>query len=126
MDSLNLCKFHRGVFTDLFAESAELLRHVTGWPIGAEDLRTTARRIVTVKKLFNIREGWTTAEATLARHFLSEGLALGPNREVLFSRERLEGMVQAYYAERGWGTDGRVPAGLIEELGLTSPVAANL
>src|SRR5262249_9116174 len=30
IDSLILCKFLRGVFTDLFAEAAELLRAVTG------------------------------------------------------------------------------------------------
>src|SRR5215468_6216774 len=53
MDSLILCKFLRGVFTDLFAESAELLRSVTGWDVTAEELRQAARRTVTAKKLFN-------------------------------------------------------------------------
>src|SRR5438045_2942496 len=58
IDSLILCKFLRGVFTDLFAESADLLAKVTGWDVTADELRTTARRIVTAKKLFNEREGW--------------------------------------------------------------------
>src|SRR5262249_44844949 len=31
LDSLILCKFLRGIFTDLFAESADLLAPVTGW-----------------------------------------------------------------------------------------------
>src|SRR5207244_8447687 len=70
MDSLILCKFLRGVFADLFAESAELLRKVTGWDITTEELRQIARRIVTAKKLFNEREGWTPAEDTLPRRFL--------------------------------------------------------
>src|SRR5437588_2278107 len=74
MDSLILCKFLRGVFTDLFAESADLLSRVTGWEVSADELRTAARRIVTAKKMFNIREGWTPAEDTLPRRFLSEGL----------------------------------------------------
>src|SRR5205807_4878084 len=77
MDSLILCKFLRGVFDDFFAESAQLLALVTGWDVTAEELRTTARRIVTAKKLFNIREGWTPAEDTLPRRFLAEGLATG-------------------------------------------------
>ena len=59
LDSLILCKFLRGVFADLFAEGADLLARVTGWDVTAEELRTTARRIVTAKKLFNLREGWT-------------------------------------------------------------------
>src|SRR5205807_3697137 len=65
IDSLILCKFLRGVFTDLYAESAELLRAVTGWDITGDELRMVARRVVTAKKLFNQREGWTTAEDTL-------------------------------------------------------------
>jgi aldehyde:ferredoxin oxidoreductase len=118
MDSLILCKFLRGVFTDLFAESAELLRHVTGWPITAGELRTTARRIVTAKKLFNIREGWTIAEDTLPKRFLSESLAAVGRREAVLPRERLQEMVQAYYAGRGWNADGTVPASLVAELEL--------
>src|SRR5437763_3588614 len=58
MDSLILCKFLRGVFGDLFAEGAGLLRHVTGWDVTADELRTVARRIVTAEKLFNMRAGW--------------------------------------------------------------------
>src|SRR5438105_12857617 len=77
MDSLILCKFLRGVFTDLYAETAALLAPVTGWDVTADELRTVARRIVTAKKLFNVREGWTPAEDTLPKRFLSEGLAAG-------------------------------------------------
>src|SRR5204862_131226 len=88
MDSLILCKFLRGVFTDFFAESAELLRLVTGWDVDATELRRTAERIVTAKKLFNLREGWTRAEDTLPRRFLSEGLATTSAMAVL-PRERL-------------------------------------
>src|SRR5439155_9197243 len=83
MDSLILCKFLRGVFTDLFAESADLLRRVTGWDVTADELRTAARRIVTAKKLFNIREGWTPEEDTLPARFFADGS---------LPRERLEAM----------------------------------
>src|SRR5436305_2099043 len=65
LDSLILCKFLRGVFTDLFAEGADLLGRVTGWNVTAEELHAVARRIITAKKLYNIREGWTAEEDTL-------------------------------------------------------------
>src|SRR5262249_61693431 len=39
LDSLILCKFLRGVFGDLFAESAELLARVTGWGVTGDELR---------------------------------------------------------------------------------------
>src|SRR5215831_4619816 len=58
MDSLILCKFLRGVFTDPFAEWAALLSAVTGWDVDGAELRRTARRIVLAKRVFNIREGW--------------------------------------------------------------------
>jgi aldehyde:ferredoxin oxidoreductase len=118
MDSLILCKFLRGVFGDLFAESAVLLRHVTGWEMTADELRTVARRVVTAKKLFNIREGWTTAEDTLPKRFLSERLAAGASAGATLPRERLEAMIQAYYAARGWDADGQVPAALLAKLHL--------
>jgi aldehyde:ferredoxin oxidoreductase len=97
IDSLILCKFLRGVFTDLFAESAELLRLVTGWEVDAAELHVVARRIVSAKKQFNIREGWTPAEDTLPRRFLTDG-TLPP--------ERLAMMVRAYNVARGWSEEG--------------------
>jgi aldehyde:ferredoxin oxidoreductase len=118
IDSLILCKFLRGVFTDLFAESADLLRRVTGWGVTADELRTAARRIVTAKKLYNQREGWTAAEDTLPRRFLGEGLALAGGAEAVLPRRRLETMVAAYYAARRWDEAGRVSGALVEELGL--------
>jgi aldehyde:ferredoxin oxidoreductase len=122
MDSLILCKFLRGVFSDLFAESADLLGRVTGWDITADELRTVARRIVTAKKLYNLREGWTTAEDTLPRRFLSEGLPTGVAAGAMLPRERLQEMIQAYYAARGWDREGRVSTELIQRLELTDVV----
>lgn len=118
IDSLILCKFLRGIFTDLYAESAELLRCVTSWDVTADELRMVARRIVTLKKLYNQREGWTTAEDTLPKRFLREGLAIGAGAEATLPRERLAAMIAAYYAARGWDAEGRVHAALVQELDL--------
>jgi aldehyde:ferredoxin oxidoreductase len=119
IDSLILCKFLRGVFADLFAESAEMLRRVTGWDVTAEELRTVARRIVTAKKLYNQREGWSAEEDTLPKRFLREGLPVGGSTEATLPRERLTAMIAAYYAARGWDAVGRVPAALGAELDLS-------
>ena len=118
MDSLILCKFLRGVFTDIFAEGAELLSLVTGWDLTADELHTTARRIVTAKKLFNLREGWTPAEDTLPKRFLSEGLPAGANGEALLPRERLQAMIQAYYQGRGWDEAGQVSDAVVQQFQL--------
>jgi len=118
MDSLILCKFLRGVFSDLFAESAVLLARVTGWDVTAKELQTVAQRIVTAKKLYNQREGWTAAEDTLPKRFLSEGLASNTAVEAKLPRDRLEAMIQAYYVARGWKDDGLVTVETLEMLHL--------
>ncbi|MFO0878640.1 MAG: aldehyde ferredoxin oxidoreductase family protein [Gemmataceae bacterium] len=118
IDSLILCKFLRGVFSDLYGETAELLRAVTGWEVTAHELRRVARRIVTARKLYNLREGWTAAEDTLPGRFLGERLPMGEDRQAVLPRERLESMVKAYYQARAWLPDGRVPSEQIRELDL--------
>jgi aldehyde:ferredoxin oxidoreductase len=104
MDSLILCKFLRGVFTDFFAEAAEMLRLVTGWDVTADELRETARRIVAAKKRFNILAGWTPAEDTLPDRLLRQPLPDDPQAQL--SPERLSALVRAYNAARGWTADG--------------------
>ena len=116
IDSLILCKFLRGVFHDLYAESAELLRAVIGWDVDADELRTTARRVVNARKCLNQREGWTRDEDTLPPRFLSEE-SDGPS----LSKARLETMIAAYYEGRGWDESGRVPSTLRAELSLDAP-----
>jgi aldehyde:ferredoxin oxidoreductase len=119
IDSLILCKFLRGVFSDLYADAAELLTAVTGWDVTGDELREAARRIVVAKKLFNVREGWTAAEDTLPERMLNEHLPAGLGPEAELPAERLREMVAAYYGERGWGSDGSVPASLVRSLALS-------
>jgi aldehyde:ferredoxin oxidoreductase len=123
IDSLILCKFLRGIFTDLYAESADLLSRVTGWDVTPGELRTVARRIITAKKLYNQREGWTAAEDTLPKRFLTEDLPNGTANKALLPRGRLEAMIQAYYAARGWDREGRVPLEGVDGLQLANLVA---
>jgi aldehyde:ferredoxin oxidoreductase len=100
MDSMILCKFLRGVFEDFHAEAAGMLRSVTGWDVTADELRETAKRIVSAKRQFNLLAGWTPAEDTLPERFLNTPL---PNDlEASLSRERLDGLVAEYHRQRGW------------------------
>lgn len=111
MDSLILCKFLRGVFEDFYVEGAEMLNLVTGWDTTADELRTTAQRIVAAKKLFNIRAGWNRAEDQLPQRFLEAPLK--DDAAASLSREELQRAIAAYYTARGWDEEGRLtPAGL--------------
>jgi aldehyde:ferredoxin oxidoreductase len=107
MDSLILCKFLRGVFTDPFTEWAALLSAVTGWDVDAAELQRTARRIVLAKRVFNIREGWQPGDDWLPERLLTEPLQLSSGRVAALTPERLRGMIDAYYAARGLDGQGR-------------------
>jgi len=116
IDSLILCKFLRGVFEDLFAESAEMLQLVTGWDVSAQELRTTAARIVTAKKLFNIRSGWQPAEDTLPARFLES--ALPEDTRAALAADKLQAAIRSYNLARGWSPEGYPLSETLLALGL--------
>jgi aldehyde:ferredoxin oxidoreductase len=118
MDSLILCKFLRGVFTEPFGEWAALLSAVTGWDVDGAELRRTARRIVMAKRVFNIREGWQPADDWLPERLLSTPLPVASGRVATLTPERLRGMIDCYYAARGLDGDGRPDEASLADLKL--------
>ena len=98
MDSLIICKFLRGVFSDFHDETAAMLRSVTGWDVTADELRDTAVRIVAAKQEFNRLAGWTPAEDTLPDRFFDAPLPNDPAAHL--SRERLDALVAEYHRQR--------------------------
>jgi aldehyde:ferredoxin oxidoreductase len=100
MDSLILCKFLRGVFTDFRVEAAGMLQAVTGWDVTADELHDTARRIVATKRQVNLLAGWTPEEDTLPERFLDAPLPNDP--AATLTRERLQELVAEYHRQRGW------------------------
>jgi len=100
MDSLIVCKFLRGVFDDFYGEGAEMLNLVTGWDTTGDELRDTARRIVHMKRQFNLQSGWTPEEDTLPDRFLGKALESDPSATL--SREQLGSLVTEYHRQRGW------------------------
>jgi aldehyde:ferredoxin oxidoreductase len=107
MDSMILCKFLRGVFTEPFEEWARLLSLVTGWDVTGAELRETARRIVLAKRALNLREGWTKQDDWLPERFLDTTLTLESGRTATLPAARLREMIDTYYAERGLDAEGR-------------------
>src|SRR5438105_5911963 len=104
MDSLILCKFLRGVFSEKLTEMAEMLALVTGWDVSGPELKRAAQRIVNAKKSYNIREGWTPAEDTLPDRILNQPLPEDARAQL--SPTRLTALVEAYNRARGWTPEG--------------------
>jgi len=109
LDSLVVCKFLRKCFTDFYAESAEVLSKVTGWSVSAAELRRVGERINTLKKLFNLRQGWQPHHDWLPPRLLSEPLPTGVGQGTKLTATELHAMIAGYYKARGWDEHGYVP-----------------
>jgi aldehyde:ferredoxin oxidoreductase len=118
LDSLIWCKFLRKAFHDFYGESASIYESITGWPMSSDQLEQAGERINNLKKLFNIREGWTRSDDTLPQRVLQEALPDGVAAGATITTEDLDMMVSAYYEARGWTADGNIPDAKLAELGL--------
>lgn len=119
LDSLIVCKFLRKCFADFYSEGAELLSKVTGWNCSGTELRRTGERIHTLKKLFNIREGWRPEHDWLPQRLLCETLPTGVAQGIGLTGEELREMIQGYYKAREWDESGFVPEQKLQELGIS-------
>ena len=122
LDSLIWCKFLRKAFDDLYEESAEIYRHITGWDVTADELQAVGERVNNLKKAFNIREGWTREDDTLPQRVFDEALPTGVAQGVGLSRDDLDMMIDGYYRARGWNADGTIPDDTLRELGIEDVV----
>jgi len=118
MDSLILCKFLRGALADRWASMADMLKMTTGFVTDAEELVHTAQRIVSAKKLFNIRQGWAPAEDTLPKRFLTSSLTSGASQGASISHEQLQELIAEYNRLRQWSPEGWLGDELIRTLQL--------
>jgi aldehyde:ferredoxin oxidoreductase len=118
LDSLIVCKFLRKCFTDFYTEAANLLEKVTGWPYSGAELRQVGERVCTLKKLFNIREGWKPEDDCLPQRLLSEPLSTGVALGASLTPSELREMIRSYYRAREWDEDGFIPEKKLTELGI--------
>ena len=123
LDSLIWCKFLRKAFDDFWDESAISLNLITGWDVTPEELKEAGERINNLKKLFNIREGWTRDDDTLPPRALTETLPDGVAAGVGLSKPDLDMMIDTYYHARGWNPDGSIPESKLASLGLDTLIS---
>jgi aldehyde:ferredoxin oxidoreductase len=116
LDSLIVCKFLRKCFTDFYSDTAAILTAVTGWDYTAAEVRRAGERIHTLKKLFNVREGWQPESDWLPERLLTEPLPDGVATGVALSADELREMVSGYYAARQWDERGFVPQRKLAQL----------
>jgi aldehyde:ferredoxin oxidoreductase len=123
-DSLPLCKFIRRCFTGKADRAgawpmiANLINATTGWDFEYADIDLIGERAHTIKKAFNIREGWKRSDDTLPYRWMNEPMTKGPSAGHFTSSDELEYMKDLYYKAKGWNNDGMIPKEKLTALGM--------
>ena len=101
IDSLVVCKFvNLAVAEEFFART---LTAVTGIHFTADDLMKVGERIWNLERLYNLREGFSSADDSLPERLLNEPVAEGPSKGFTAN---LAPMLEEYYQFRSWTPDG--------------------
>jgi aldehyde:ferredoxin oxidoreductase len=117
-DSLIICRFTSWDYGPTPPSMlAEALEAVTGIRLTPEELMLAGERIFNLCRLFNLREGFSRADDTLPKR-MSERLPRGATSESTISQADLDGMLDEYYAFRGWTRDGVPTPEKLRQLGL--------
>jgi aldehyde:ferredoxin oxidoreductase len=113
-DSLPVCM----ILPYSYQQVTELTAAVTGWDTGIPELLRTANRILTMMRMFNIREGFGEADDKLPERFFQ------PKTDGFLSQTKLdpakfEKAKKYYYALMGWDAQTGIPLPeTIEDLGI--------
>lgn len=110
-DSLVMCTF--APYT--FELKVDLLKAVTGWDTGITELLRIGERILTMMRLFNLREGLTSADDILPERFFQPKTD-GVLSNLFIDRKKYEKAKKFYYALMGWDVNGVPLPEKVEEL----------
>ena len=123
-DTLPLCKFIRRCFTGkadragAWPTIVQLINATTGWNFQYEDIDLIGQRAHTIKKAFNIREGWKRSDDDLPWRWKHDPMTKGPSAGHVTSDKELEYMKDLYYEAKGWTKEGLIPKQVLIDLGM--------
>lgn len=123
-DTLPLCKFIRRCFTGKADRSgawptiASLINATTGWEFGYDDIDLIGARAHTIKKAFNIREGWKRSDDDLPYRWKHDPMTKGASAGHVVSEEELVQLLDMYYEAKGWTKEGLIPKEQLVSLGM--------
>jgi aldehyde:ferredoxin oxidoreductase len=123
-DSLTQCRFvsERGFGSMLNEHYPRLINAVTGWDLSLEDVKRIGERIWNLERAFNVREGVRRDQDVLPYRVMYEPVPEGMHQGMHCPPEELNAMLDAYYALRGWTSDGIPTPEKLAALGLASVV----
>ncbi len=113
-DSTSICLF----LPYTIQQMTDAVTGATGWDTGVVEQLKIAERILTMARLFNIREGFTAGDDTMPDRFFqpkTDGVLSGKS----FDRAKFDRAKRYYYTLMGWDSETGVPLPeRLEDLGI--------
>jgi aldehyde:ferredoxin oxidoreductase len=108
LDSVELCQFVFGPAWTLYgpAETAEMIRSVTGWDITVDELMEVGKRRLNLFRTFNAREGLDRKADKLPKKFFKQLQGAGPTAGIALTQAEVDTAIDEYYRLAGWTNDG--------------------
>jgi len=125
-DALGICAFTTTAAYGIDEErAARLFSTATGVTLSAEQVMMAGRRIVTLERCFNMREGLTRAHDRIPWRMMNEVQQdIDPSLDPIVTQAKLDTMLDEYYRLHGWDSEtGNPTESTLEALGLSSIVS---
>jgi len=104
IDSFIFCKFLRGIMNwEIFLEIYNTIYEEN---IDLEELRSIVGYIITLSRIFNVREGFSRKDDYLPDRVYKEKIKTKYGTELSLDYEKYDKMLDEYYELRGWSKDG--------------------
>jgi len=109
-DALGFCAFtSTSAYAITPANMAELMSYALGFDMSEEQLMLAGRRIVTLERCFNVREGARRKDDVLPWRAMHEPVPSGPKKGMITDQASLDRMLDEYYSLHGWDLETAVP-----------------
>jgi aldehyde:ferredoxin oxidoreductase len=118
VDSLGLCTVVRGSMNFSDHPTGEVMKAVTGYDFTPE-LLEIGERIYSFERVILNREGLSRKDDQMPERIIKEAIPSGPAEGRMLTEDMYAEMLDEYYAERGWDSNGVVKRETIEALGLS-------
>jgi len=89
-------------------QHAEIVRALTGWYYTTREALQTGERVATLGRIFNLREGLTTADDTLPKRMF-EPTQKGGLKNGGIDREKMQKAIGMFYGAMGWNEQTGIP-----------------
>jgi aldehyde:ferredoxin oxidoreductase len=122
LEALTVCRFPYNQLGFELEWYQRYLKAATGEDFSLENLTTISERILTLIRAFWIREygkNWSRSLDVPPMRWFNDPLTEGALKGSTLDLEKYNGMLDTYYAKKGWGETGVPKQSTLERLGLS-------